>query len=113
MAARLDWGMPESITSELSLTECIQMNWEYWDKQVQIDVVGLRHDNWIDLGECKWGSVPSVPQLIAEVEAKVKPYPNKDNATLGRLVFTRRRVKAPKAWTTTRFLSLEDLYSMG
>lgn len=82
-------------------------------KQVQIDVVGLRHDNWIDLGECKWGSVPPVPQLIAEVEAKVKLYPNKDNATLGRLVFTRRRVKAPKAWTTTRFLSLEELYSMG
>jgi len=52
--------------------------------------------NWNDLEECKRGSAPSVPQLIAELEAKVKLYPNKDNATLGRLVFTRRRVKAPK-----------------
>ena len=69
--------------------------------------------NWIDLEECKRGSAPSVPQLIAELEAKVKLYPNKDNATLGRLVFTRRRVKAPKEGTTTRFWSLEDLYSMG
>jgi AAA+ ATPase superfamily predicted ATPase len=86
---------------------------EYWDKQVQIDVVGLRHDNWIDLGECKWGSAPSVPQLVTELEAKVKLYPNQDNATLGRLVFTRRPVKAPKQGTPARFLSLEDLYSMG
>src|SRR5690606_1777684 len=30
---------------------------EYWDKQVQIDVVGVRRDGWIDLGECKWGTV--------------------------------------------------------
>jgi hypothetical protein len=72
--------------------------------------VGLRQDNWIDLGECKWGSVPSVPQLIAEVEARVKLYPNENNATLGRLVFTRRPVKAPKEGTTPRFLSLADLY---
>jgi AAA+ ATPase superfamily predicted ATPase len=86
---------------------------EYWDNQVQIDVVGLRHDNWIDLGECKWGSVPSVPQLIAGVEARVKLYPNKNNATLGRLVFTRRPVKAPKQGTPPRCFSLEDLYSIG
>jgi hypothetical protein len=54
-----------------------------------------------------------VPQLAAEVEAKVKLYPNQDNATLGRLVFTRRPVKAPKQGTPARFLSLEDLYAMG
>ena len=28
---------------------------EYWDKNIQIDVVGVREDNRIDLGECKWG----------------------------------------------------------
>ena len=65
------------------------------------------------MGECKWGSAASVPQLAAEVEAKVKLYPNQDNATLGRLVFTRRPVKAPKQGTPARFLSLEDLYAMG
>jgi AAA+ ATPase superfamily predicted ATPase len=26
---------------------------EYWDREVQIDVVGLRADEWIDLGECR------------------------------------------------------------
>jgi len=68
---------------------------------------------WIDLGECKWGGAASVPQLLAEVEAKVKLYPNKDNATLGRLIFTRRPVKAPRQGTTARFFSLEDLYALG
>jgi AAA+ ATPase superfamily predicted ATPase len=86
---------------------------EYWDKRVQIDVVGLRQDNWIDLGECKWGSVPSVPELSAELESRVKLYPNVNNATLGRLIFTRRPVKAPKRESPARFFSLEELYSMG
>jgi AAA+ ATPase superfamily predicted ATPase len=86
---------------------------EYWDKRVQIDVVGLRQDNWIDLGECKWGSVPSVPKLSAELESRVKLYPNVNNATLGRLIFTRRPVKAPKRENHARFFSLEELYSMG
>ena len=27
---------------------------EYWDRAVQIDVVGLRADGWVDLGECRW-----------------------------------------------------------
>ena len=72
--------------------------------------MGLRQDNWIDLGECRWGSVPSVPQLNAELDSRVKLYPNVENATLGRLIFTRRSVKAPKA--ATRFFSLQDLYSM-
>ena len=36
---------------------------EYWDRDVQIDVVGLRGDHWTDLGECKWGSVKSYKAL--------------------------------------------------
>jgi AAA+ ATPase superfamily predicted ATPase len=27
---------------------------EYWNRDLQIDVVGLRHDRWIALVECKW-----------------------------------------------------------
>ena len=84
---------------------------EYWDKRVQIDVVGLRQDNWIDLGECRWGNVRSVPELLSELETRVKFYPNADNATLGRLLFTRCRVKAPKRESSARFYSLEDLYT--
>lgn len=86
---------------------------EYWDKRVQIDVVGLRQDNWIDLGECRWGAVPSVPKVIAELEGRLKLYPNANNATLGRMIFTRRPVKAPKGESPVRFFCLEDLYSRG
>jgi uncharacterized protein len=32
---------------------------QYWSRTTQIDVVGLRDDNWTDLGECKWGPVLS------------------------------------------------------
>jgi hypothetical protein len=28
---------------------------QYWDDEMQIDVVGVRLDKWIDFGECKWG----------------------------------------------------------
>jgi len=85
---------------------------EYWDKRVQIDLVGLREDNWIDLGECKWGSVPSVPTLIDDLESRLKLFPNENNASLGRLIFTRRPVKAPKNGGPIRFFSLADLYSL-
>jgi Archaea bacterial proteins of unknown function len=46
----------------------------YWDSQVQIDVVGLRRDGWIDLGECKWGAVKSLVSAAAELEEKVRHY---------------------------------------
>jgi AAA+ ATPase superfamily predicted ATPase len=89
---------------------------EYWDRQVQIDVVGVRRDGWIDLGECKWGPLASVPQLLAELEARALAFPNPKNATLGRRVFARtvpaasrrsrrQRQEAPVAWH-----SLDDLY---
>jgi hypothetical protein len=76
-------------------------------------VVGLREDNWIDLGERKWGRIPSAPTLAAELESRMKLYSNVNNATLGRLIFTRRPVKAPKAEGPARFFSLDDLYSVG
>jgi uncharacterized protein len=90
---------------------------QYWDKDVQIDVVGVRGDGWIDLGECKWGPIASVPQVLDELEAKALAFPNPKNATLGRRVFartvpaaSRRRARqdAPVAWH-----SLEDLYDAG
>jgi hypothetical protein len=57
---------------------------------VQIDVVGLRNDNWTDLGECKWGAVRSQKQLIAELERNVAAYPNPSNATIGRRLFLKK-----------------------
>jgi len=82
------------------------------DKKLQIDVVGIRQDRWIDLGECKWGHLASVPGLIDELEGRVRAYPNPENVTLGRMIFTRRPMKAPKEAAGIRFFSLEDLYQL-
>jgi hypothetical protein len=84
---------------------------EYWDKEVQIDVVGLRDDNWTDLGECKWGQVHSQKLLIAELDRKVPLYHNPRNATIGRRLFLRK--SPPKMDTGSPDLkchSLDDLY---
>jgi uncharacterized protein len=85
---------------------------EYWDRTVQIDVVGLRDDGWTDLGECKWGPISSVPAVVTELERKASAYPNPRGATIGRRIFVHRmpaasaRAKAPGiTWH-----SLDDLY---
>ena len=84
---------------------------EYWDKEVQIDVVGLRDDNWTDLGECKWGQVRSQRQLIEELERKVRVYPNPRNATVGRRLFLKKTPgKRTEDVPGLRWHSLEDLY---
>ncbi|MEZ4223617.1 MAG: ATP-binding protein [Polyangiaceae bacterium] len=81
---------------------------EYWARDVQIDVVGLRDDGWTDLGECKWGSVRSAKALASELEAKVPRYPNPRGASLGRRFFLRTKPKGdlpPGRWH-----DLADLY---
>jgi hypothetical protein len=49
---------------------------QYWSKTTQIDVVGLREDNWTDFGECKWGPVrsPQVVERERELEEKVRDF---------------------------------------
>jgi uncharacterized protein len=84
---------------------------EFWSKDVQIDVVGLRDDGWTDLGECKWGRVESATELAREIEAKLAGFPNPRNATIGRRVFTRAPVAPTSAAKTDlRWHDLEDLY---
>src|SRR3954453_11978776 len=63
---------------------------EYWSKTTQIDVVGLRDDNWTDLGECKWGPVRSPQTVERELEEKLREFPNLRGATIGRRIFTRQ-----------------------
>ena len=83
---------------------------EYWSPDTQIDVVGMRDDNWTDLGECKWGTVRSPRAMEAELDRKVGLYPNTRGATLGRRYFVRRKPAARegvKGW-----YSLQDLYAL-
>ncbi|HVE81987.1 MAG TPA: ATP-binding protein [Myxococcales bacterium] len=82
---------------------------EYWDKAMQIDVVGIREDGWTDLGECKWGPVSSVPALVQDLQSRMARFPNSRGATLVGRVFAR---KAPRglAGAPVRVHSLEQLY---
>jgi hypothetical protein len=83
---------------------------EYWNREVQIDVVAARDDGWVDLGECRWGRVASLPRLAAELEAKLRAFPNPRGATIGRRLFLRDRPVRPPAGPATSWHSLADLY---
>jgi uncharacterized protein len=84
---------------------------EFWSKEAQIDVVGLRKDGWTDLGECKWGSVRSASVLREELEQRLPHFPNHRQATVHARYFTRNKVahrKSPPA--TEHWHDLNDLY---
>jgi uncharacterized protein len=86
---------------------------EYWDKTTQIDVVGLRDDDWTDIGECKWGRVRSRRALEKELRAKAKAYDNGRNASLGLRLFVRELGSAPPSNGESgdiRWHTLGDLY---
>jgi AAA+ ATPase superfamily predicted ATPase len=84
---------------------------EYWDRDIQIDVVGLRDDHWTDLGECKWGSVKSYKALSKEFERKIGAYPNNRGATIGKRIFLRKKpgVKA-RLGSDVFWYGLDELY---
>ena len=82
---------------------------DYWSKDVQIDVVGLRQDNWTDLGECKWGTVRSPRAVERELEERIRRYPNPRGATLGRRIFV-RQVPSRVGGAGARWHGLEELY---
>ncbi len=84
---------------------------EYWSRDVQIDVVGVRDDGWTDLGECKWGPVRSPAAVERELEAKVGAYPNRRGATIGRRIFTRQSPPKGRAADGARWHGLEELYA--
>jgi len=83
---------------------------EYWSAKAQIDLVGLRDDNWTDLGECKWGAVRSPTALEAELARKMEMFPNHRGASLGRRYFVRRKPADRK--DAPNWYSLEDLYAL-
>lgn len=83
----------------------------YWNTATQIDVVGVRQDGWIDLGECKWSPGASLPAATAELEQKVQRYPNQNHSTIMRRLFMRsaRPLRKPKP-DNLRIHTLEELY---
>jgi AAA+ ATPase superfamily predicted ATPase len=88
---------------------------EYWDKQTQVDVVGVRADQWTDLGECKWSAAVSLPALAAELEDKARRYPNARNATIQRRLFIRtggRRDKPAGKKLGALVHTVEELYAL-
>jgi hypothetical protein len=80
---------------------------EYWDKRTQIDVVAMRDDGFIDLGECKWGAVGSMGSVARELEEKIPYFPNPKNATIKRRLFLKSKPKASVANVTV--VDLETL----
>lgn len=84
---------------------------EYWDKRVQLDVVGVRDDGWADLGECRFGTVRSVPALRRELEAKVAAWPNERGATIQRRLFVRKKPARVSDSPQERWHDLEDLHA--
>lgn len=86
---------------------------EYWDKNIQIDIVGLRDDHWTDLGECKWGNIKSYTSLIKDFENKTHAYPNTRGATICKRIFLKQKPGAKvKRPSNVNWHSLEDLYQL-
>jgi hypothetical protein len=76
-------------------------------------VVGVRADNWTDLGECKWGTVNSLPALAAELATKVPCFPNARNATIQRRLFVKAlKSKSRPLPDGVKLHALEELYEL-
>jgi hypothetical protein len=83
---------------------------EFWSKDIQIDVVGIRDDGWTDLGECKWGTVRSPGAIEQELEEKIRAYPNRRGATIGRRIFARQVPAGGRGAGGAKWYGLEELY---
>jgi len=71
---------------------------EYWDRAVQIDVVGLRTDGWVDLGECRWSSRTRLAETARELSARTLHFPV-GNRTVRPLLFVRKNSRPAPAGT--------------
>jgi AAA+ ATPase superfamily predicted ATPase len=83
---------------------------EFWSPAAQVDVVGLRGDRWVELGECKWGEAGSLAKVVDDLRGKSAHYPSA-GATVQLRVFTRRRwpSRAPQG---VRVHALASLYEL-
>jgi hypothetical protein len=57
---------------------------------IQIDVVGLRDDGWVDLGECRWIGRSGLSSVARELAVRVGHFPG-GNRTVRQLLFVRKK----------------------
>ena len=93
-------SLAEGLTKPTQIAKAVGI-----DVRAQIDVVGIRRDNWTDLGECRWRSVSSLSVLAAELEDKARHYPNARNAIASGMPSIIHCITDPDAITPTRSLS--------
>lgn len=86
---------------------------EYWDAKTQIEVVGYRKQEGIDIGECKWGSVRRAGPMIAALAAKMARYPTPHHLTIRGRIFSRLRIPTDRVDARWRIHILEELYALG
>ena len=80
---------------------------EFWNRDVQIDVVGSRADGWVDLGECKWHGKPAVAEAARTLAAQGAHYPLAPRTVQHRLFLRAAPRATPKDF---RVHDLRDLY---
>jgi AAA+ ATPase superfamily predicted ATPase len=82
---------------------------EYWQHDSQIDVVGLRADGRVDLGECRWQADVPMARAIKELRARAEKYPAAGR-TKGLRVFVRARPRTDPPGV--RVHDLQELYAL-
>lgn len=81
----------------------------WWNKQAQVDLVGLRSDGVTELGECKWGPVTAA-ELTRQLDRRVAAFPNVLRHTVRRHAFVKSwKGKAPAG---TALHTLAELASL-
>lgn len=84
---------------------------EYWDKHVQIDLVSVRDDRWVDIGECRWGTVRSAAAIREQLHTRAAAWPNRQGATIQPRFFVRKKPARLTVAEHERWHDLEDLYA--
>ena len=102
-------ALPLLLKSERAATEVTVG--EFWSPEAQIDVVGLRGDKWVELGECKWGQPSSLATTVAELMLAAGAYPH-GGRTQQLRVFTRRAVRAARPPAGVKVHDLASLYAL-
>ena len=80
---------------------------EYWDRAIQVDVVGLRSDGWIELGECKWSDRASLASTTRDLLGAAARYPSAGRTVRPHLFVHRAPRTSPDA---VEVHDVDDLY---